>query len=443
MNTRATRVRVTVALLLFFTVVINYLDRSSMSIAAPYIVRDLGLNNMQLGLLFSAFAWAYAPLQIPGGLLIDRLPSRQLYALAIILWSSAAALHSIAMTITGLFFLRLLLGACEVPAFPLNNRIITRWFPEKERASVVGFYTSGQYVGLAFLMPLLIMTQEIAGWRGMFLMIGLAGVIWGIVFFLLYRDPGDSRRVNQAELALIKQGGGEIEKKQQALPPLSLRNALRLLANRKLIGLFIGQACVTATSWFFLTWFPTYLVKYRHIDFIKVGFLATVPFLAAWIGVLLSGFFSDYLVRRGWSLGSARKLPIVVGLLLASTIIGANYVDSPAFIVTFLTIAFFGNGMAAITWSLVASIAPLQRIGLVGGVFNLCGTATGIVIPFGIGAVISDNNFTPGLILVGMMGIIGAFSFLFIVGKVERITLHDNATSALADDIADSYPPQR
>ena len=319
--------------------------------------------------------------------------------------------------------LRLLLGAFEVPAFPLNNRIITSWLPERERASAVGFYTSGQYVGLAFLTPVLILAQQGAGWRGMFLLTGLLGTVWGVGFYLLYRDPRESRRVNAAELDLIAVGGGQIDwigdRIAAAMP---IRSALRVLGHHKLWGLFLGQSCVTATSWFFLTWFPTYLVRYRHIDFIKFGFLASIPFLAAYVGVLSSGFLSDYLLRHRWSLGAARKLPIVTGLCLATAIVGANFVESPALIVAFLALAFFGNGMAAITWSLVSSIAPPNVVGLVGGVFNSCGTATGILVPLGIGAVISDTNFAPGLFLVGAMGVIGACSFLFIVGKIERVS---------------------
>ena len=422
MNQRPTRVRIGIVVLLFVTVVINYLDRSSMSIAGPVLGRDLGLNNVTLGLLFSAFAWAYAPLQVPGGLLIDRVPSRLLYATAIVLWSIAAALHSIAATFIELFALRLLLGTFEVPAFPLNNRIITSWLPERERGSAVGFYTSGQYVGLAFLTPVLVLAQEHAGWRGMFLLTGLLGVVWGVLFYVLYREPRDSRRVNAAELDLIVAGGGQIDRVDRRPRGDSTGASWRILLHRKLLGLFLGQTCVTATSWFFLTWFPTYLVRYRHIDFIKVGFLASIPFLAAYVGVLSSGFLSDYLLRRGWSLGAARKLPIVTGLCLATTIIGANFVDSPVLIVAFLALAFFGNGMAAITWSLVSSIAPVRVIGLVGGVFNMCGTATGILVPLAIGAVISDTNFAPGLFLVGAMGVIGACSFLFIVGKIEMLS---------------------
>jgi MFS transporter, ACS family, D-galactonate transporter len=424
MSERATRVRAGIVVLLFVTVVINYLDRSSMSIAAPLIRSDLHLSNFSLGLLFSAFAWAYAPLQLPGGLLIDRVRPRVLYPAAIILWSIAAALHSIAASFIVLFLLRLLLGTFEVPAFPLNNRIITSWLPERERGSAVGFYTSGQYVGLAFLTPVLILAQESVGWRGMFLLTGLLGAAWGVVFYALYRDPRASRRANAAELELIAKGGGQIDRVvDRNTVHLPLGSAVKVLRHRKLWGLFLGQSCVTATSWFFLTWFPTYLVRYRHIDFIKAGFLASIPFAAACLGVLVSGFLSDYLLRRGWSLGAARKLPIVTGLCLATTIIGANYVSSPAMIVGLLTLAFFGNGLAAITWSLVSSIAPAPAIGFVGGVFNLCGTATGILVPIGVGAVISDTNFAPGLVLVGAMGLIGVCSFLFVVGRVERVPL--------------------
>ncbi len=419
---RPSRVRAFIVLLLFVTVVINYLDRSSISIAGPLIGHDLGLRPAQLGLLFSAFAWAYAPLQIPGGLLVDRVPPRILYPVAIILWSIAAMLHSIAGTMVQFFALRLLLGACEVPAFPINNRIITSWLPERERASAVGFYTSGQYVGLAFLTPVLVLVQHQFGWRSMFLGTGMIGAVWGVLFFLLYADPRRSRRVNAAELALIAEGGGQLDWTSRnagsTAAPVTLGRALR---GPKLWGLFLGQSCITATSWFFLTWFPTYLVRYRHIDFIKVGFMATLPFLAAYLGVLLSGFLSDRLVRRGWSLAAARKLPIVAGLLLATTIIGANYVQSPALIIGFLTLAFFGNGMAAITWSLVSTIAPLNLIGLVGGLFNFCGTASGIIVPLVIGLLINGDNFAPALVFVSALGLVGACSYLFLVGTVERI----------------------
>ncbi len=181
----------------------------------------------------------------------------------------------------------------------------------------------------------------------------------------------------------------------------------------------MGETCV---NWFFLTWFPIYLVKYRHIEFIKIGFMATLPFAAAWCGVLLSGYLFDKLIKRGHSLTFARKSPIITGLLLATTIIGANFVDSPAMIVVFMTIAFFGSGLAAISWSVVSSIAPINRVGIAGGIFNFVGTSMGILVPILIGYLVSGGNFAPALMFVGDMALLSIFFWIVIMGKIERIT---------------------
>ena len=147
-----------------------------------------------------------------------------------------------------------------------------------------------------------------------------------------------------------------------------------MLGRRKLWGIYIGQFCLTSTLWFFLTWFPTYLVTYRHMDYIKTGFLTSLPFIAALAGVLISGVLSDYMLKRGVSLGTSRKLPIITGLLLSMSMIGAIFTDSTALVITFMFIAFFGNGLASITWSLVSSaLAPSRLIGLTGGMFNFIG----------------------------------------------------------------------
>ncbi|MDT8266271.1 MFS transporter, partial [Roseomonas sp. DSM 102946] len=176
-----------------------------------------------------------------------------------------------------------------------------------------------------------------------------------------------------------------------------------------------------STLWFFLTWFPTYLVQARGMDFVKAGFLASLPFLAAFVGVLCSGVLSDALVRRGASLGFARKAPIVTGLLLSIGIIGANFVDSPAAVIAFLTLAFFGNGLASITWSLVSAIAPQRLLGLTGGVFNFVGNLSGITVPIVVGYLARDYGFSAGLTYVAALALIGALSYIFVVGKVERL----------------------
>jgi MFS transporter, ACS family, D-galactonate transporter len=421
-SARPTRVRYFTVSLLFITVVISYLDRSSLSIAGPFISRSLHLSSVQMGLVFSAFAWAYSPLQIPGAMLVDRIKPRLLYPAVIFVWSAMQFAIGTAGSLGQLFVLRMGLGGAEAPSFPMNNRIVTSWLPERERARGVGFFVSGQYVGLAFLTPLLAFVTQHFGWRAMFMLIGALGMVWAVCFRLLYRDPAASRRANAAELALIRAGGGAVDWTQKqnadAAEPVPVWRAFR---NRKLWGLLLAHSGETAANWFFLTWFPIYLVKYRHIAFLKMGFLATLPFVAAWCGVLLSGFLSDRLLAMGYSLGFARKVPIVTGLLVATSIIGANFVQSPALIIGFMTLAFFGSGLGAISWSLVSSIAPANLVGLASGAFNFVGTSMGIIVPLVIGFLIRGGNFAPALAFVSGMALISAFSYLVIIGKVERV----------------------
>ena len=180
-------------------------------------------------------------------------------------------------------------------------------------------------------------------------------------------------------------------------------------------------------SIFFLTWFPTYLVEYRGLDFIKSGFLASIPFLAAFCGVLLAGFTSDYLIKKGRSAEFARKAPVLIGLSLSTLIIGANFTDSTFLIILFLTIAFFGNGLASITWVFVSLMAPKRIIGLVGGVFNLIGGLSAVIVPTVIGVLVKDGDFSPALFFIGALTIIGFLSFLLVVGKVKRIELKDDS----------------
>lgn len=421
---KPSRARRLIVAMLFVTVVINYIDRSSIAIAAPSIADELKLTPVQMGLVFSAFAWAYSPLQIPGSLLVDRIAPRILYPLAIGAWSAFAMLQGAASSLLTLFLLRLGVGASEVPSYPMNNRIITTWLPERERATAVGVYVSGQYVGLGFLVPVIVWLQTELGWRGMFLVTGAVGLFWAVGFRLLYRDPLQSK-ANEAELQLIREGGGQVDWRSPGSGGVASAGvgvpAATAFRDRRMIGLLLAHMGETCANWFFLTWFPTYLVKYRHIAFLKVGFLAMLPFLAAWCGVLLSGLISDWLLRRGFSLSLARKIPIVTGAVLATTIVGANFVDAPALIITFMTIAFFGSGLAAISWSVVSSVAPANLVGLASGTFNFVGTSMGIVVPLVIGFLVRGDDFSYALLFVGAMACLSVFSWTVVIGKISRI----------------------
>jgi ACS family D-galactonate transporter-like MFS transporter len=408
--------------------VINYMDRSNISVAATMITSDLKLTPVQLGYIFSAFGWTYAILQIPGGIMADRYGARLVYAFSLIMWSAITIAQGFATGFIVLFILRMLIGVFEAPSYPINNRIVTSWFPDKERATAIAIYTSGQFVGLAFLAPLLTTLQYYAGWQGLFIITGIIGIAWGIAWYFFYRDPLQHASVNEAELQYIEEGGGLINRKNKnnknTAQPFNWSDLKEVFSHKKLWGIYIGQFALNGTMWFFLTWFPTYLVKYRSMDFIKSGFLASVPFLAAFAGILLSGFLSDYMIRKGASAGIARKTPVIIGLLLSVTIIGANYTSNPTIIIFFMCLAFFGNGFASITWVFVSTLAPKHLVGLTGGVFNFIGGLAAVFIPLIIGYLVREGNFAPAIIFIGTLGILGALCYIFLVGKVERIEVN-------------------
>ena len=410
--------------MLFITVVINYIDRANLAVAAPLISTEFGLSPAQQGLLLSAFGWTYAALQLPGGWLVDRVQPRLLYPLCLILWSIATICMGLVGGFAALIVLRLAVGTFEAPAYPINNKVVTSWFPEKERASAIGFYTSGQFIGLALLTPVLTWLQYELSWHWIFVLTGLIGAVWGTVWYVLYRNPMESRQANAEELEYIRDGGGLVDldgSQVNARKRPSWADFSVVLTRRKLWGIYVGQFCLTSTLWFFLTWFPTYLVKYRHMDYIKSGFLVSLPFLAALVGVLLGGVISDVLVRRGFSLGAARKLPIITGLLLSMAIIGANFAHDTSLVIMFMSIAFFGNGMASITWSLVSAMAPSRLIGLTGGMFNFIGNLSSIATPIVIGLLVTKTDFAPAFVYMTVVTAAGIAAYVLLVGKVERV----------------------
>ncbi len=426
----ASRSRYIIGILLFISVVINYLDRSNLSIAMPAIAGELKLDLSQQGQILAAFSWTYAICQIPGGWLVDRVAPRILFPVLIVLWSIATIGLGFSYSVMTFVLLRFLVGALEAPSYPINNRVVTSWFPERERATAIGFYTSGQFVGLAFLTPVLALIQSQMGWHWVFVTTGGIGIIWGLIWYALYRQPRDFSLANNAEIEHIREGGGLVD---MSFKPTKgekdangfgqfLKDLGRLLSSRKLLGVFFGQFALTSTLWFFLTWFPSYLVaRNPDLSFVKTGVMASVPFIAAFVGVLCSGVLSDFMVRKGASLGIARKVPIVTGLLLSTLIIGANFVTDKYLVIAFMTIACFGNGLASITWSLVSALAPARLLGLTGGVFNLFGNMSGVIVAYVVGYLAKEYGFGAGLTYIASVTLLGALSYIVLVGKVERL----------------------
>jgi ACS family D-galactonate transporter-like MFS transporter len=243
------------------------------------------------------------------------------------------------------------------------------------------------------------------------------------VWIARYRDPPEHKTVNAAELDLIEAGGGLVRSESRSAR-IDWSKAGRLLRFRQMWGICLGQFAGNSTLVFFLTWFPTYLATERHMAFLKIGFYAVLPFIAASVGVLFGGWWSDTMLRRGKSANVARKAPIITGLLLASTIITANFVESNAAVIAILSLAFFAQGMAALGWTLVSDIAPKGMLGLTGGIFNLAANLAGIVTPLVIGVIVAaTGSFFYALAFVGALALMGALAYIFVLGDVERIEL--------------------
>src|ERR1700722_15247194 len=208
--------------LLFVTVVINYLDRSNISIAAPSLASEFRLDPVQLGLVFSAFSWTHTPFQLPGGWLVDRVHPRILYPAIIMLWSLATLTTGLVNGLVALIAMRMAVGFFEVPTFLINNRIATTWFGEKERATCIAVYTAAESVGLAFMNPVLVWLRVECGGAGVFFATGPLGFARSFAFYRSYHDPAEFPGVNEAEIALIAESGG--------IPDLSRRMAERRTA---------------------------------------------------------------------------------------------------------------------------------------------------------------------------------------------------------------------
>jgi ACS family glucarate transporter-like MFS transporter len=438
-----TRTRWMILAVLFAVTTINYADRATISIAGPDIKKDLGLNAVQMGFVFSAFAWSYVAAQLPGGWLLDRFGSRITYFFSIFLWSTFTLCTGLVGFVTGgaavatLFALRMLVGAAEAPSFPANSRIASAWFPTQERGLAAAVFNSAQYFATVLFAPIMGWLVHATGWHGVFYVMGGLGVLMSFVWLKLVHGPRQHPRINAAELQYIQAGGAlvDIESRRASgdnaavgapgAGQVDVVACIReLLSNRMLLGVYIGQYCITTLTYFFLTWFPVYLVQERHMTILKAGFVASLPAIAGFLGGIAGGWISDALSRAGCSLSVSRKVPIVVGMLLSMSMIACNYIETDLFVVAVMSLAFFGKGIGALGWAVVSDTSPKEAGGLSGALFNTFGNTAGITTPIAIGYIVQNTgSFDGALVFVGANAALAIVCYLFIVGDIRRVTL--------------------
>ncbi|TDV65767.1 MFS transporter [Pseudomonas sp. LP_7_YM] len=409
--------------LLLIATIINYVDRVNISIAAPFMAKDLGLDKVQMGLIFSAFAWTYAFALVPAGFIADRFGSRLTYGASLISWSAVTVCQGLVGGFSSLFGLRLAIGALEAPAFPANSRAVTVWFPARERGMASSIYVCGQYLGTALFTGLLLWLATTYDWRHVFYSTGIVGIVFGVAWLYLYRDPLNCKKVSKEELDYIEAGGGLV-KSSQDRNTFKWTQIAELMKYRQVWAICIGKFASTSALYFFLTWFPTYLIEERHLTMVKVGIFAVLPFIGATVGVLMAGFISDWMIRRGVSLSFARKLPLVVGSALGMSIMLVNFTDSNEVCIALLTVAFFAQGIASASWAAVSEIAPKELIGLTGGITSLAANIGGIVTPIVIGQILHvTGNFAWAFWFIGGVACIGTLSYSLLLGRIYRIQL--------------------
>lgn len=422
LSMRATRARFLALALVTAGTTINYLDRAVLGIAAPLLKTQLHLSPGELGFLLSAFSYSYVASQIPGGMLLDRLGTRIVYGCAVGIWSIFTFLQGAAWSFVTLLACLLGLGAAEAPCFPSNSRVLGAWFPQGERARANGVFSLGQYFGLAFLSPPLYWVADAWGWRALFFLTGAAGLVFTAFWFIFYRDPQHSRAVNGAELDHIRSGGGLV--RPPPPPRWSWRSMRLLLGNRAFLGAGLGQFASNSTLVFFLTWYPTYLASAQHLKLATAGILAALPYIAASVGLVFGGWWSDWLIRRTGSATIGRKAPLVTGLAMASTLLLAGFVHNITAVIGVFSFVFFGQGMCNLGWTLITDLAPPNLRGLTTGMFNLFANLAGIIIPAVIGVLLgSTRSFVGGLAFVSVIALLGILCYLVLLGPVRQIEL--------------------
>ncbi|MGH6978532.1 MAG: MFS transporter [Brevundimonas sp.] len=430
---RRTRVRFLILLLIFLLTTINYADRSTFSIAGDAASRDLGLDPVQMGYILSAFAWAYVLGQIPGGALLDRFGTKLIYTLAIALWSLFTLVQGFSgflagsMIFIGLFAMRFMVGLSESPSFPGNARLVAAWFPGSERGTASAIFNSAQYFSLVVFAPFMGWLVHTFDWHSVFFVMGALGIVAAFVFWKLVHSPVQHPAVNQAELDYIAAGGGLINMEDRTVSKsaaFSWANVKQVLGSRMLMGVFIGQYGINVLTYFFVTWFPIYLVKERGLNILEAGFAAAAPALCGFAGGVLGGVISDILLKRTGSLTIARKTPLLIGMLLAALIITCAYLESSTLIVIVMALAFFGKGIASLGWAVVSDTSPREFVGVTGGIFNTFGNTAGIVTPIVIGYIVAaTGSFDGALWFVGLHCILVIAAYFLITGKIERLTL--------------------
>jgi D-galactonate transporter len=425
-----TRLRWFIAALLFIGGGISYLDRAALSIAAPLIVKDLHLDPAQLGLVFSSFFFGYALFCFVGGWASDKIGPKNVFTLAMTVWSIFCGLTAAATGMVSLLVIRVIFGTGEGPFSSTANKIVSNWFPRHEQASAVGIANAGQPIGAALAGPVVGFLAVAAGWRVSFIAIAAVGIVWVAAWMLIATDRPDQHRWLRQEAVHGAFDDWRAAAQRPAETPLSaylLRPAILATAFA-----FFGYAYIL---YFFLSWFPSYLTMVQHLSVQKMGIVSAIPWLVGFLGLSSSGFVCDAIYRHSGNALYARKLILISSLLIAAVCVAlAGIASSVVLVVALMAVSVFFMYLTASTyWAIVLDTVEAPRVGGVGGFVHLIANLAGIVAPMVTGYLIEwTGSFASAFVLTGAIAVLGALSVAIFV----RQPAEEPATTGLRPAIS-------
>jgi MFS transporter, ACS family, hexuronate transporter len=419
MTRRYRKYRTTILTMLTLAMIINYIDRSALSIAMPFITHDFHLSAGEKGLIFSAFSVGYALFNFLGGYFSDRFGGKRVLGVSMTFWSIACALTATVSNFWSMFLIRIAFGAGEGPNSATANKVVNTWFPIRERASAAGVNQAGGPIGGALAGPVIGFLALSFGWRAAFVVMAVLGLTWAIVWrFLATETPSQHRKVSSDELA-------DIEEDQLSTPAaggakVSIRD---VLATRAVLMTGLSLFCYNYILFFFITWFPSYLVDAKNISLKDMSFVSSLPWIIGALGYLSGGFLVDAILRKTGKQMFSRKVVLVTSLLISAIcIVLTGMVDGAATAVGVMTIAIGFLMLAAPAyWAIIQDTVPRHQVGTASGLMHGLANVSGIVGPAVTGFLIQGTGtYVGAFVLAGALGIIGSFILAFFVGRVGR-----------------------
>jgi sugar phosphate permease len=419
---RLKRIQVVAITFLTLAGIVNYLDRSTLSIANHSVSQELGLSASQMGLLLSAFSFAYAFSQLPIGILLDRFGARVMLGLGMFVWSAAQLCGGLVTSLPQFLAARVALGLGEAPNFPAGAKVVSEWFGVHERGRPTGIFITSSTIGPALAPPVLTALLLIFGWRTMFIVMGVLGIAVSIGWYLVYRDRRNISLDSQ-EVAFLTEGepGQRVERR------MTMREWRALFGKSTTWGMIFGNMGVIYMVWLYLTWLPAYLEHERHLTIAHTGWLVSIPYLFGTLGMLSSGFVADGLMARGMAPMRSRKWPICVGLLGAALFtVPAAFTPNLTLAMVYLSAAmYFVNMASGACWALATVAAPRHMVASLGSIQNFGGYFGGSFAPFITGIVVDrTHSFINAFLISAVIAFAAALVYMFVV----RTKIEDSET---------------